>query len=66
MITNEQREALLDYLDFHLTHIVRKYERHLDPAAVHGLYEDVYYLLSDVDNTISTQQIIDGVLNKQS
>jgi hypothetical protein len=63
-MTQNERDALLTYLDFHMINLVHKYEVHLDPIAIHSLYEDVYYIMSDIENTIDTQREIQIAINK--
>jgi hypothetical protein len=53
-MTQIEKNALLNYLDFQLLTYVEKFERHVDSDVLHQMYDDAYALLTDLDITIDT------------
>ncbi len=51
---SNEREAIVDYLEFNLVKLVEGIEEHVDPDAVGSLYERAYEVLKDVEDAINT------------
>ena len=51
-MTQNEKEALLTYLDSQLLTYVERFERHVDSDVKQQMYDDAYALLSDIDITL--------------
>jgi len=54
-MTQNEKDALLNYLDFQLLTYVENFERHVDSDVMRQMYDDAYALLIDLDITLDTQ-----------
>lgn len=54
-MTQNEKSAILNYLDFQLLTYVEKFEKHVDGDVLHQMYDDAYALLNDLDITLDTQ-----------
>lgn len=59
MMTQTEKEALVDYLEFHLVKLCESIEKNLDPDAIGDLYSRAYDILNDVEYTV--QSHIDNI-----
>lgn len=58
---NNEKEAVLHYIEFHLIKLVEDMERHIDdPDIIGGMYDRAYAILNDLEFTFDTQQRLDG------
>lgn len=55
MITPNEKEALLGYLEFHLVKLCEQVEPNLDPDAMGDMYNAAYEILSDMERTLQIQ-----------
>lgn len=46
------KQALVDYLEFSLVSFAEGFEQHVDPDAVGELYDRLYGILADIEYTI--------------
>ena len=65
MINNNEKEALLGYLEFHLVTLCEQIEKNLDPDAVGDMYSSAYGILNDFECTLQTQIDMGGNPNKR-
>lgn len=62
MMTKNEKEALLTYLEYHLLTFVENVDEHLsDDETIIGLYEQIYDILEDVDDTVETSRIMNAL-----
>ena len=52
-----EKDALIQYLEFHLVKFCERTERNLDPDAIGDMYDSAYGILNDMERSI--QDIID-------
>ena len=52
-----EKDALIGYLEFHLVKHCEQFEKHLDPDAIGPMYNSAYAILSDMERSI--QDVID-------
>ena len=52
MMTQNEKEALLGYLEFHLVKLCESVQPNLDPDAVGDMYNNAYAILNDVEYSI--------------
>lgn len=55
-MTKNEKDALLNYMDGQLMVLCQSLKPHLDPDAVGVLYEEVYAILHDLQETIISQE----------
>ena len=60
----QEKDAVIDYLEFGLVNLVNEFENHVDGDAVSSLYEHAYALLSDMNQTM--QVAVDMSINEQN
>lgn len=61
MMKNNEIEAILQYVEFHLIQLVESTERHIqDPDVIGGMYEQAHRALDDIRYSLETQQQFDG------
>lgn len=57
--------ALLVYLEFHLMNYTQEVEKHItDEETIGDLYDRTYFILNDLERTMSTQLEIEIANNK--
>lgn len=62
MMTKNEKEALLTYLEYHLLTLLEKVDEHLsDDETILGFYENIYDILEDVDDTVETSRIMNAL-----
>lgn len=55
-----QAEALLQYIEFHLLNFVEETEPMLsDPDAIGDMYDRAYAILVDVEDTLAVQRLLE-------
>lgn len=55
-----EAEAIIGYLEFHLLTLVENAEKHVsDPDVIGGLYDHAYSILSDFEETLTMQMIVE-------
>ena len=54
MMTQDEKEALLGYLEFHLVKLCESVQPNLDPDAVGDMYNNAYAILNDVEYSIQS------------
>ena len=57
-----EKDAIIIYLDAQLDALCRDIEKDLNPDAVSTMYENVYALLNDLDETIDGHIEADGAI----
>jgi hypothetical protein len=57
-MTKHEKDALINYMDGQLMTLCQALKPHIDPDAVGTLYEEVYAILHDLQETIITQGAI--------
>lgn len=61
MMDTNKKDALLHYLEFNLVSFVERYEQHIaDPDIIGDMYDQAYGLLNDIEQTIDTQNELEG------
>lgn len=56
MMKTHEREALLEYLEFHLVALCEQMEPHVSSEVLNELYAKAYHVLIDVEDAIATVQ----------
>lgn len=60
-MTNDQKEALLTYIDNRLMDLCEQLESHVDPDTIGFLYESMYEVLNDFEDTFEGVILYDNV-----
>ena len=63
MTTNE-KEALLQYLEWQLNLLAKNVERNIDPTSAHIVYSYIYEILNDIDHSIDSNMLIEAANHK--
>lgn len=62
MMTKNEKEALLTYLEYHLLTFIESVDEHFsDDETMFGFYEQIYDILEDVDDTVETSRIMNAL-----
>ena len=54
MMTHNEKDALLRYLDFQFINYVENYSKHVSEEVLQSMYENAYGLLTDINRTLDT------------
>ena len=58
-MTENEKEALIGYMEFHLLTLVEEVHKHIDPDAIGTVYDRAYHILNDLEITLDTQLHLD-------
>lgn len=65
MMNKNEKEALLNYLEYHLMVFLENVDEQVeDDEAMIGLYEEAYGILEDVDDTVETSRIMNALAER--
>lgn len=56
---SNERQAIIDYLEFSLVKYVQGIEKHVTPDVTNLMYEEADKLLADVEETLKSQAQLD-------
>ena len=60
-MNGKQTNAILTYLEFQLEQFVERLEQHIyDPDVIGDMYDGAYQIIRDMENTLSTQELLDA------
>jgi len=60
MITQREKEAMMRYLDFQVTHFVDSFARHVDVSVLQSMYDEAYVMLADLELTLDMDMGLKG------
>jgi len=55
IMTNDEKDAVIGYLDYKLLVYVETFERHVPDDVKQQMYEDAYAVVVDMEMTLDTQ-----------
>lgn len=65
-MTLNEKEALLLYLEHRLFDYCEEMEQHLHNGDIGSIYDGMYYILSDMEQTLEVQVELSAAYNKKS
>ena len=53
-MTQNEKEALIIYLEFNLLKLIERYEQSVTPTTAYNMYDDAYEIVSDMERSLDT------------